>query len=65
MSTTVVAIEKAEDEDDGAELGLPPGAIDGECSGVMWPEPAVLPASISNALNAHAVEREREQPRKT
>ena len=37
----------------------------GECSGVTWPEPAVLPASSSNALNARAVEREREQPRKT
>ena len=42
-----------------------PPPIHGECKGVMCPDPAVLPVSISNALTARAVEREREQPRKT
>ena len=37
----------------------------GECAGEMCPEPWRLPASISKALKARVVEREREQPRKT
>lgn len=45
--------------------GADPGAREGECMGEICPEPAVLPASISNALKAREVEREREQPRKT
>lgn len=38
---------------------------DGEWEGVVCPEPAVFPDSISKALNALVVEREREHPRKT
>ena len=37
----------------------------GEDNGERWPEPAVLPDSISKALKARSVDRVREQPNQT
>ena len=63
-SSSGISITVELDDTELVGLVMPAGSA-GECSGVICPEPAVLPASISKALNARSVEREREQPRKT
>lgn len=58
-------ISAAVEGERGVEEGVEEGEKAEEGEGETCPDPAVLPDSISNALKAAVVEREREQPRKT
>lgn len=65
MSVAVVLENEDEDKEEDEDEEAPGLARAGECSGVRCPDPFVFPDSISKAVIARAVEREREQPRKT